>query len=412
MMRQSLSGLTGNTDQKQPSDIPSTLWDVLIVGAGPAGSMTASHLASHGHKVLLIDKEAFPREKVCGDGLVSDSIECLKSVGLLEAVCAAGNEMDRASVFSPSRISFSIPGKFITLRRIILDALLTQKATEVGAVFCQGEVRNIALMNSGNSSVFLADCQKQVNARIVVIATGARISLPKKLDIVSRISPSGVAVRCYVQSSYCLDHIIGSYDRSIIPGYGWIFPMGKNIYNIGIISFRGRKRGKQVNIRKSFHAFISEFPPAKDIMRYGRVITPLRGDVLRCGLKGSVSYVDNNILVVGEAVGTTLPFTGEGIGKAMESGEIAAGVIHKAIKGGDYNALNEYPVILEKRLRPRYFGYEVAEKWLSKGWLNDLIARRVTKSRFLHNAVVGIIREENDPRAVFSMQSILQSFWR
>jgi flavin-dependent dehydrogenase len=134
--------------------------------------------------------------------------------------------------------------------------------------------------------------------------------------------------------------------------------------------------------------------------------------LIRCGLKGSSFLADRNVLAVGEAVGTTFPFTGEGIGKAMESGEIAAHVVHKALKTGDLESLNEYPRLLEEQLRPRYLGYEVASKWLSKAWLNDLVALRVSKSRFLHSAVTGILSEESDPRKVFSLQCILRSFWR
>ena len=102
----------------------------------------------------------------------------------------------------------------------------------------------------------------------------------------------------------------------------------------------------------------------------------------------------------------------KGIGKAMESAEIAAHVVDKALSSDDLEDLNDYPRLIERHLRPRYRGYEVASRWLSQAWLNDLVALRVSKSDFLRNAVAGIITEEDDPREVFSLRGILRSFWK
>jgi flavin-dependent dehydrogenase len=95
----------------------------------------------------------------------------------------------------------------------------------------------------------------------------------------------------------------------------------------------------------------------------------------------------------------------------METGEIAAAVIDDALSSGDLAHLREYPAHIERELRPKYVGYVMAERWLSRGWVIDFMARRVNRSSYLRDAVVKIITDEADPREVFSVRGILKSVW-
>jgi flavin-dependent dehydrogenase len=160
-----------------------------------------------------------------------------------------------------------------------------------------------------------------------------------------------------------------------------------------------------------FDTFIKEFPVARDLMKGGAFVSPLKGAPLRCGFRGAPPIMGARVIAAGEALGTTFPFTGEGIGKAMETGSIAAAVVEEALKREEFGILSTYGERLEKDIRPRYLGYEVAEDWLSHGWLNDLIASRASRSPFLTHALEGVINESEDPREVFSLAGILRSFW-
>jgi menaquinone-9 beta-reductase len=393
-------------------DAADQIWDVVIVGAGPAGSTAAIHLATQGHSVLLLDKDDFPRDKVCGDGLIPDTMAALKRADLYEQVQALGFETSVGTVYSPSRIAFDVPGQFITLKRILLDDLILKKALSSGAQFCRCRVTNIEALADDNLAISFAHTKQCVRARIVFIATGANVELPTKLELVNHTNPSAVALRCYVRSQVELDRLIISYDRSITPGYAWIFPLGNGEFNIGCgIAYHGRKTSG-TNLRDVFRHFVESFPLAAEIMHRADSMMPLKGAMLRCGLKGTCAKGPGSILVLGESIGTTFPFTGEGIGKAMETGELAAKIAHEALESSDMQRLQAFPEKLEKNLRHKFLGYQIAEDWFSKPWLNDFVARRISQSRFLQESIAGLANETVDPRKIFSLRGILQSFWR
>jgi geranylgeranyl reductase family protein len=390
--------------------LESDIWDVAIAGAGPAGATAAIHLARRGHRVLLLDKDRFPRDKVCGDGLIADSIRCLERAGLYDEVRRLGYETGIGTVFSPSRVEFDVPGQFLTLKRLLLDNLIVKKATRCGATLLRAKVERVTARPDGTAVFEIAGSDSPVRAKVALLATGASVDLASGLGLVEQPGPGAVALRCYVRSSFDIDRLIISYDRTITPGYAWIFPLGAGEYNVGCgIRYRGND-GARVNLRRAYDVFIKSFPLAADLMRRAESVTPLRGAMLRCGLKGARPLGPGNILVIGEMIGATFPFTGEGIGKAMETGEIAADVCHRALGSGDFSCLGEFPSRIERELRPKYLGYLLAEEWLSKPWLNDFVARRVRRSRYLQESIAGIVNETADPRETFSLRGVLRSF--
>jgi geranylgeranyl reductase family protein len=392
--------------------LPRQIWDVAVVGAGPAGSTAAIHLASLGHRVLLLDKEDFPRDKVCGDGLIADAIRCLSRVGLYEEVRRLGFATATGSVFSPSRVQFDVPGEFLTLKRIVLDNLIARKAVEQGAWLARARVKEVNPLADRTVALEIEGRGETVVAKVALLATGANVELSGKLGLLTQAGPSAVALRCYVRSRFSVDRLVISYDRSITPGYAWIFPVGNGEYNVGCgVRYDGNS-GARPNLKQALSEFLNSFPLAVDLMKEAVSVTPVRGAMLRCGLGGARATGPGNILAIGEMIGTTFPFTGEGIGKAMETGELAAEITHQALTTGDFDLLGEFPRRVERELRPKFLGYQIAEDWLSRPWLNDLVARRIRRSRYLLDSVTGIVNETVDPREVFSVRGLLRSLFR
>ncbi|MBN1841334.1 MAG: geranylgeranyl reductase family protein [Deltaproteobacteria bacterium] len=398
-------------EQQPIEELQETGWDVIVAGAGPAGSVAAGYLAGKGHKTLLLDKETFPREKVCGDGLSHDSIRFLKKIGLYETVQWAGHEVQMARAHSTSEMTLEVPGPYITLRRRHFDSLLAKRAVEAGAIFCCGKIVRFYVEGENIRAVHVDGLGKPLHARYVILSTGAQIGLAKSLRLIDRAFPSAVATRCYVASKEKLDCLVGSCVRPVLPGYGWVFPMGDDLYNVGVIAFytKGRKSGLGLN--KRFDEFVKVFPPAQKVMRSGKMVSNLVAAPLRCGLPESVVPGKGNLIATGETIGSTFNFTGEGIGKAMETGELAAKIIHDALSHEKTDVVRRFKKALDLTLRPKYVGYVTAERCMSKAWLNDFIASGVLKNSYLRQAVLDMTVRELDPRKAFSLGGIMKSLW-
>jgi geranylgeranyl reductase family protein len=395
--------------QRASQSVPEEVWDVLVIGAGPAGAVAALHLAANRYRVLLLDRKQFPRDKACGDGLLPDAQGVLRRAGLLERAVELGHRLERLSVYSPSGIECQVRGNYLTLRRRVLDALVAQGAVVAGAVFCRGDVARVDEGGDGLVHCSLAGSDRSYRARVGVIATGANLDLVRQLAPVAERAASGVALRCYVRSSLNLSSLVVCYDRRTLPGYSWIFPLGHQEYNLGSAVFYGKGRRAGGNLRAAFRNFTRGFPLARALFRHGEFLCPPTGALLRCGLRGPASPA-RQLLVIGETAGTTYPSTGEGIGKAMEMGELAAQTIHEALRSSRPELLREFPLRLERLWRPYYQGYELAARWLSRRWLTDLIAWRTRRSPFFRDAVAAVLNESCDPRGVFSWRAILRSF--
>lgn len=408
----------GKSTERQPrprqipiAELDDHAWEAIVIGAGPAGAIAALHLARAGRQVLLLDQEAFPREKVCGDVLLIDAIEALERAGLLAEVARRGHELPAATIYSPSQFHFDVPGRYLTLRRRTLDAVVAFGAARAGAVFAQGTVQDIVSDSGCKHRLRFAESAREVSAQHVILATGAQVKLACKTGAVTREDPSAVAIRKYVRSSYQLDEMILSYDRSLIPGYAWLIPLGNGEYNVGCGTFFRRGNHSYGGLKKTLNTFLEKFPVARELMAGASEVSRIGGAALRCGLEGARPHTDDGILAAGETVGATFPFTGEGIGKAMETGEKAAEIVAEAIAASDQSRVARYADWLANELRPKYRGYLFAERWLSRPWLNDFMARRIQRSPLLQSQFKDFVSESGDPRKVYAVWNIVRSFF-
>jgi flavin-dependent dehydrogenase len=203
-------------------------------------------------------------------------------------------------------------------------------------------------------------------------------------------------------------------------GYGWIFPCRDGVFNIGVglihshaKQIDGRQTMQDVNLREMFAAFCKVYAPAQELMRGGTMLGELKGAPLRCSLEGA-ALTRPGIMVTGEAAGSTYAFSGEGIGKAMETGMLAAGALIEARGAArdaapDGAALDAAHAPYEAAiaaLKPRFDLYERANRVNEHPWLADLLIWRANRSARILRRMEGVLEETQNPGNLVSLRGM------
>jgi menaquinone-9 beta-reductase len=389
--------------------------DVLVIGAGPAGSACAQLLARAGRDVLLVDQHDFPRDKICGDGLIPDTHAALKRLGVLDEVLALAHPVKHVRCVGPRGGQVDVPGTLSVLPRKQLDHILVRAAERAGARLWT-PVRFEAPLIEGDRVVGArlkaGDQLHEVRARWVVLATGA---VPQGLiaaGLCERRTPSGVALRGYVKNDAMtgrIEQLQLVWHPRLKGGYGWIFPAGHGVFNIGAgltgshIETRGGKgRMQDVNLRDMFKAFAEVYAPAGELMAGGELLGEIKGAPLRCSLIGG-GWSRAGLLVTGEAAGSTYAFSGEGIGKAMETGMLAAEAV---LGGGEDAAVQAGYEAAMRHLKPKFDLYEHASHVNHRPWLADLVIWRARKSPRILRRMTGVLEETQSPGRLLTVRGI------
>ncbi len=320
-----------------PSALPAAT-DVIVVGAGPAGSAAAAWAARAGLDVVLADVAAFPRDKPCGDGLTPRAIAELERLGLGDWVRAHGTNRGLRATGFGSTLELPWPGGSLpayggAVPRLELDARIREVALKDGAVPFEearavdverdgGRVTGVVFARGGDTHV--------VACRRLVVADGARSPLGRVLGREwHRDTAYGVAARGYVRSGRSDDEWISSHlelrgeDGEVLAGYGWVFPLSDGEVNIGVGTLATARRPAQIRLR----SLIQHYADARreDWQLDGPVRLPASA-LLPMG--GAVSHVaGHNWALIGDAAGCVNPLNGEGIDYGLETGRLAAELI-------------------------------------------------------------------------------------
>jgi geranylgeranyl reductase family protein len=393
--------------------------DALIIGAGPAGSAAAIALAKGGASVALVDRHEFPRDKVCGDALIPDALRALDRLALREAVLSHARVLSKIRIYTPNHRFVVVQGECACVPRGVLDDVLRLEAVRLGVSFRPRLRLATALSRNGvvHGAVFDGPGGRRtaVEAGVTLLATGAAAEPLKRFQVCERIAPSATAARMYFQADEAFarefDYLCLSYDRATRPGYGWIFPGPGGLFNVGVIYYYdAAARSHETNIRVLLERFLSTFPRAMDLTHRSRALTDLRGAPLRTAFTGATLAVPG-LLVIGEAAGLTYSFSGEGIGKAMASGLMAADVILKASSDGPFHArvARDYTTRMRSAFAQRFKAYKLAQDWLTRPAIGNLLAWRAGRSRFLKQELERIFTETSDPRGLFSAAGMIRT---
>jgi len=335
---------------------------VLVIGGGPTGSAASYWLASQGVDVLCVEKKHFPREKTCGDGLTPRSVRQLQDMGLEGAL--AGNhryEGLRSVAFGrelemrwPKHPDF--PPYGYTITRHDLDQLVNEHAEKAGAVVWQGSeaVEPLLAQPGGESAgdaggprraggAVVVDKDRgtrtEVHAKYVIVADGSLSRFGRALGSVRDKSyPQGMAIRGYFRSprhddGYIESHLdIRDRDGNVVPGYGWIFPLGDGRLNVGIGLLSTSERWKGLNTTKLMEQFVDFAPRSWCVSPATACSVPTGG---RLPMSFSVRpRVGADYLIAGDAMGAINPFNGEGIAYGWETGRVAADTLAEALRCG------------------------------------------------------------------------------
>jgi geranylgeranyl reductase family protein len=395
--------------------------DVLVVGAGPAGSAAARILAGAGLRVVLTDRHAFPRDKVCGDALIPDSLAALTALGLRDRVDRLSYQSRVIRIYAPDGEYAEIRGECATMSRRAFDEMLVSAATEAGAQFLPhlkalGPLEQSGVVEGARFRHVTTAERLDVRARSTILATGAAGDALKQFGVCEHAGASAMAARVYVrvppQVAARHDYLAISYPAAICPGYGWVFPGPAGVYNVGIgYVVDPRRQPAQRNLRILFDQFVQVFPPAREIMAAGEPLTSLKGAPLRTGLRGS-RLSRPGLLVVGEAAGLTYSFTGEGIGKALQSGIAAATAILES-RGEARNACHRTARAYARRIRSdfgdRFAAYQRLERLLSYPRIVNLLIRRANAGRYVRAQLEALINETGRPDGLLSLTGALRA---
>jgi len=379
--------------------------DVIVVGAGPAGSSAAHYLARRGLDVLLLDKFDFPRDKTCGDAVGPRSLHVLRDMGILDDVLRIGFRLNGVEIFAPGGRSVAapvpehdeLPNYGLIVPRLHLDNVIRERALASGAHF-QSPVHVIGVEPTAEGVTVTGERRGQsvsYKARVVIIAVGANVGL-LRMGLLKRLPQMMLAARAYYEGVKGLsDSIQLRFDGVPLPGYGWVFPVSDSSANVGAGVFRVGLAARWLpdTPRVAFDRFV-QTPALRQMLARARRTGPIKGYPLRIDFPRAPTFGENTMLV-GEAAGLVNPLTGEGIDFALESGQMAGEHLARLFATGDLSraGFQEYDRLLRRRYQRLFvFLHRARDLGMNRimiGPLLSLAARRPDLKMLLINIAAG-----------------------
>lgn len=379
--------------------------DVVVVGAGPAGSSFAAAAASAGFRVLLLDRQRFPRPKPCGDCVSPAAAAELERMGVLPAVLREEHtRLDGWTIIPPAGGGTSFQGSFplsetgVGVTRQRLDAVLLEHARSAGAaVRCGVRVTDLVRGRAGGVAGVRTTDGEELPARLVVGADGLRSVVVRRLGLVRR-SPR---VRKLALSAHVggVEGLERRGELHVLPGATvGLAPVGGGAANLTVV-IQGAEAAGVAGDREGFYdRFVARLPRLRGAVRLDevRATGPFDWPVR--------SAVADGALLVGDAAGYFDPFTGQGIFRALRGAALAAAVAIPALQAGDLTAqrLASYDRARWRAFAPGTGLQRVIEQVITRQRLFDLVASRLRRRPQVADALVAVTGDLRPVRSLLS----------
>lgn len=368
-------------------------YDVVIAGAGPAGSTMAMALENSGLKVAVLDKDRFPRDKICGDFITAKGVRELISVKpeLKEKLAAFPHKVVNTKthfyINELDALDLNWVLKSYTIKRTDFDNLLVEQMLAGGKTdfFPQQRIKKVAYAEGG---VEINAGEHTYLAKMVIGADGAHSRVAKDLaNFQVDKNHYGGSVRAYFKNVENISPEINEVylHRNVIPGYFWLFPVSPTEANVGIGMHSTYITNERVNLKERFHAFIEDSPRLKEKLGAAEMVGKLEGFGLPFFSKKHVISGDR-FLLLGDAASMIDPTNGEGIMPAIVSAKIAAEHIEKVFEANRFDA--DFMQAYAEAIHQRYWTEMKMKGWVVKYFadkhrLINLIGWACVKSPFL-----------------------------
>ena len=386
------------------------MYDVIIVGAGPTGTSAALYAHRLGLNCILLDKAVFPRDKICGDALSGKSVRIMRELDILDELDNLdGSEINRITFGSPKNIQFDVNlkgtqnndqiTKGFVIPREIFDNYLFEKANAVADTRQGFSVKDLIFENNyvvGVKGKTRSGKEEEFRAPVVMGCDGSNSIVARKLGLYEmEMDHTSVAVRCYYEGVKGLtDQIELHYVKEVNPGYFWLFPAGDGRANIGIGLSKSDMKKENRTLRQIMDEvtqteyFKERFADAKQLERPVGWNLPL----------GSIHRKNhgNGFMLLGDAAGLVDPFTGEGIGNAMVSGQYAMEVAAKSKLSGDFSekAFAEYDELLWREIGKELRTSTKLQSLARSKFLLNFVINRASRNEEVQNIISGMLANE------------------
>lgn len=388
----------------------SHFFDVIIVGAGPAGCACTYMLKDSGLKVAMLEKGSFPKDKICGDGLTLDIVQQLERMNpdlarrfesLSQKIPSYG-----IRVISPSNEEMLIPflkngqkANYYLCERKVFDQFLYEQClqNENLNVFLDTRVEEVRYVESG---VAIRTNRETLRCSLVVGADGAHSAVASSLlrkPIDRRHHIAGL--RRYYSNVEGLNpdnYLEILFLKPILPGYLWIFPLPGGKANVGIGVLSSSVSKKRLDLKKMFNDFLATDPNLKERFKHAQPLEPVKGHGLPLASRGLRRSGDRFVLL-GDAGSLIDPLTGEGVGNAIRSGRFAADVIMAAfqLQRFDSSFLKKYDDRLKRAMGSEIRLNTFVQKMIAFPAVTSFLINRVNRSEYLIKWITETMHSES-----------------